>query len=186
MAMKKKPPVTKQHVVNVGVMALARETGLSGAAVSKKMKAGQTPDQIRKAAAQRKGIKPPNTKGPGRPPSTPTEYDLVIKGRSRMDAMEEMKFRRAKALAERQEIENMLRRGELMPVAYARKWGIQFLMEGRDELLKGPSELADDLAAEADPVRVKAILLTFMERVIAKFEQLEMLWKGDQEQQQVA
>jgi hypothetical protein len=181
--MKKKPTVTK-HVMNVGVAALARECGVSEATVSKKMKAGKTADQIRREAAQRKGIAP-NRHGPGRP-AKPSEYDLVIEARSRYDALEEAKLRRAKALAERQEIENMLRRGELMPVAYARKWGIQFLMEGRDELLKGPSELADDLAAEADPVRVKAILLAFIERVIAKFEQLEMLWKGDEEQQQVA
>jgi hypothetical protein len=211
--MKKKPVQVPKHVINVGVAALARETGLAEATVSKKMKNGQTPDQIRAAAAHRQatlasggkvrgpvGKKMENsqgkptksatptktyTPGRGRPP-LPSEYDMVVASRSRYEALEDAKLRRAKALAERQEIENMLRRGELMPVSYARKWGIRFLIDGRDELLKGPSELADGLAAESDPLKVAAILRGWVERAIAKFEQLEMLWKGDLENEQVA
>jgi hypothetical protein len=184
--MKKKPPVPGKHVVNLGVMALARETGLSAAAVSKKMKAGQTPDQIRRSAAQRKGIPPPNSKGPGRPPSTPTEYDLVIQGRQRTDALEEAKLRRAQALAERQEIENLLRKGELLPVSHVRQWASRLLVEARDELLRTPSELSDTLASESDAVRITAILRAAQERAIAKLEQLDRIWRGDQDTQQVA
>jgi hypothetical protein len=192
-----KKPVTK-HVVNVGVSALARETGFSAAAVSKKLKDGKTPDQIRQDAARRQGrapskakgaakaaAAPSNRRGPGRPP-LPSEYDLVVQSRSKHDAMEDAKLRRAKALAERQEIENMLRRGELMPIAYARKWAIRFLMDGRDEMLKGPSELADALAAEDDPLKTAAIVRGWIERVIAKFEQLKQLWEGDLDAERVA
>jgi hypothetical protein len=74
----------------------------------------------------------------------------------------------------------MLRRGELMPIRYARLWGLRFLIDGRDELLKGPSELADALAAEADPLKVAAILRAWLERAMGKFEQLRMLWEGNQ------
>jgi hypothetical protein len=178
MAMKKKPPVTK-HVMNVGVAALARECGVSEATVSKKMKAGKTADQIRKEAAQRKGIAP-NRHGPGRP-AKPSEYDLVIEARSRYDALEEAKLRRAKALAERQEIENLLRKGELLPVSYVRQWASRLLVETKDELLRTPSELADTLAAETDAVKITALLRTAQERAIAKLEQLDRLWRGDVE-----
>ena len=186
----KKPPLITQHIVNMGVSALAREIGVSPAAVSKKMKAGMTVEQIRQAAAQRKGLppgpkpknKPPakqgNSHGPGRPP-LPNEYDLVVKGRERMDALDVMKFRRAKALAERSELDNMLKRGELIPVAYIRTWGSRFLTDGRDALLAGPSELQDTLAAETDPLKVNAVLRLWLERVMAKFHQLESLWEGE-------
>jgi hypothetical protein len=180
----KKPPV--KQVMNVGVMALARETGYSPAVVSRKMRDGQTPDQIRKSAAQRKGTPPPNSKGPGRPASTKSEYDLILQGRERVDALEEAKLRRAQALAERQEIENLLRRGELVPVAHVRRWASRLLIEARDELLRTPSELADTLAAETDAVKVLAILRTAQERALTKLEQLDCIWQGTLDQPQVA
>lgn len=193
---KKEPakPVTK-HVVNMGVSALAREVGLTPAAISQKMKAGQTADQIRRDMAQRQGTAPKvqpsrakvkgNSIGPGRPPIA-SEYDLVVKGRQRMDALDEMKFRRAKALAEHQEIDNMMKRGELLPVSYVRQWASRFLTDGRDEILKMPGELADPLAAETDPQKVAAALRAWAERVMAKFQQLEQLWGGDAAEGKVA
>lgn len=171
-----------KHVVNMGVCALAREIGLSGAAVSKKMKAGMTAEQIRQEAAQKKGLpRVGHSHGPGRPPSA-NEYDLVVQGRERMDKLDEMKFRRAKALAERSEIDNMLKRGELMPVSYVRTWATRYLVDGRDTLLAGPSELQDVLAAEDDPLKVNAILRAWLERAMAKFHQLEKLWGAGAEE----
>ena len=76
----------------------------------------------------------------------------------------------------------MRRRGELMPVSYVRQWASRFLIEGRDELLKGPSELQDALAAEDDPRKVNAILRAWLDRAIAKFEQLKTLWEGNAEE----
>jgi hypothetical protein len=180
----KKKPVT-QHVMNVGVAALARELGISEATVSRKMKAGKSADQITREAADRKGIAP-NRQGPGRAPAKKSEYDMIIESRSRYEALEEAKLRRQKALAERQEIENMLRRGELLPVSYVRKWASRLLVEAKDELLRTPSELADTLAAETDAVQVAAILRTAQERALAKLEQLKKIWQGDLDAEQVA
>jgi hypothetical protein len=178
----KKKPVTK-HVVNVGVNALAREVGQSATTISKKLRAGKTADQIRREAAQRHGTAP--STAPGRPP-LPSEYDLIVRGREHTNALDDAKLRRAKALAERQEIENALRRGELMPVAYVRQWASRFLTDGRDTLLAGPSELADALAAETDPLKVAANLRAWLERAMGKFHQLDRLWGGAADDEQVA
>ena len=183
----KEPLVTKQ-IVNIGVCALARETRLSAAAVSQKMKAGQTPDQIRRDAARRQGRAPSDTRGPGKLPSNSrgpgrpplaSEYDLVIQGRAHTNALDDVKLRRARALAERSELDNMLRRGELVPVAYIRTWGTRFLVDACDTLMTGPSELQDTLAAEADPLKCAAIMRAWVERVMAKFHQLDRLWGAD-------
>jgi hypothetical protein len=168
-------------VVAVGVNALARETGLAKSTVSSMMRRGVSPEKIRAEAAIRRGdLKPASKKKAAPEQPEEGEYELLLQRRDRVDALEEMKFRRAKALAERQEIENMLRRGELLPTAYARKWGMRFLIDGRDELLKGPSELADSLAAETDPLNVAEILRAWLERAMDKFEQLRMLWEDNQ------
>jgi hypothetical protein len=161
----------------LGVSALARETGLAKSTVSSMMRRGVSVEKIRAEAAIRRGDLKPADKKKAAPEPEEGEYELLLQRRDRVDALEEMKFRRAKALAERQEIENMLRRGELLPTAYARKWGLRFLIDGRDELLKGPSELADGLAAESDPLKVAAILRAWLERAMDKFEQLRMLWE---------
>lgn len=178
----KKPQLPK-NVTNVGVMALARETGLSGAAVSAKMKAGQSPEQIRADAARRQG-RAPTTQKPGKAPGRPplaSEYDLVVAGRQRLDELDSAKLRRAQALAERSELENALKRGELIPVAYVRTWASRILTEGRDLLLTGPSELADGLAAETDPLQTAEIVRRWLERVMGKFHGLERLWGVDDE-----
>jgi hypothetical protein len=107
------------------------------------------------------------------------EYEVVLQGRARVEALEDAKLRRAKALAEHQELENMLRRGELMPVSYVRKWASRFLIDGRDEMLRMGSELGDMLVAESDPVKCRAIIRTGMERALAKFEQLNTIWQGN-------
>ena len=73
----------------------------------------------------------------------------------------------------------MLRRGELIPVAHLRQWGTRFLIDARDTLMTGPSELQDMLAAESDPVKCAAILRAWLERVMAKFHQLDRLWGVD-------
>jgi hypothetical protein len=174
-------------MVNVGVMALARETGFSASAVSQKLKDGQTPDEIRAAGARKQGRNPSKTpqkrtsRGAGRPPLA-SEYDLVVKGRERYDALDSAKLRRAQALAERSELENALKRGELIPVAYVRQWASRFLTDGRDMMLTGPSELADALAAETDPLKTAEILRRWLERVLGKFQSLDRLWgAGDEE-----
>jgi hypothetical protein len=170
-----KRTVTKR-TQNIGVNALARECDMAQSTVSGLMRRGMTADQIRAKAAQMQGRPVPKRKAKAKA-EEPSEYDLVIQGRERVDALEEAKLRRAKALAEHQELENMLRRGELLPVSYVRRWATRFLIDGRDEMLRMGSELGDTLAAESDPVKCRAIIRTGMERALAKFEQLNTIWQ---------
>ncbi|MGA7235928.1 MAG: hypothetical protein WBY44_09620 [Bryobacteraceae bacterium] len=174
------PPPPTKRVTNVGVAALARETGLSEATISTKMKQGKSAELIRQEAARlRSGPRGPGRPPSGKPPGKSGEYELVIKGRERTDALDSAKLRRAQALAERSELDNMLRRGELVPLSYIRTWGSRFLVDARDDLMKAPSELADPLAAESDPLKTAAILRAWVERAMAKFHQLERLWGAD-------
>src|SRR5215472_13870185 len=131
---KRAQPPPGKRILNVGVAALARELGLSEAVVSRKMSAGKSADEIRAEHARRHGG---GRKPPGRPP-LPNEYEEVIRTREFYNELEEMKLRRAKALAIKQEMDNLVKSGDLLPISYVRKYGIQFLTEGRDELAKGP------------------------------------------------
>jgi hypothetical protein len=169
-----KPKPRTKRTQNVGVSALARECGMAYSTVSKQLTRGLTADQIRQRAHAIKGTgTPPAAKKTAQEKS---EYDQLIERRSKLDQLEDAKLRRADALAVRQELDNMVKRGELVPIAYIRLWAIRFLVDGRDELLKGPSELADTLAAEDDPKKIAAILTRWLERALAKFSQLETLW----------
>ena len=77
-------------------------------------------------------------------------------------------------------LEYQKKSGELLPVSYVRHWGVTFLTEARDTLLRGPSELADPLAAEVDPRQCEMIVQKWVERVMERFFQLERLWgQGD-------
>jgi hypothetical protein len=104
------------------------------------------------------------------------EYEKVAAEYAMFDALERAKVRRAQALADRQELDNALKRGELIPVVYVRKWGMRFLVEARDEMMKAPGELQDVLAAESDPVKCAAILHSWVARVITNLHQTDRLW----------
>jgi hypothetical protein len=78
--------------------------------------------------------------------------------------------------AELRRIQVMEKRRELMPVAYFRYWGINFLTEAKDLWLRGPSELRDQLASESDPLACEAIVQGFCERVVDRLAKLERLW----------
>jgi hypothetical protein len=79
-------------------------------------------------------------------------------------------------LADLRHVELMQKRGELMPVSYARLWGVRFLVAAKDELLRGPGELQDVLAAESDPLKCAAIVRSWTERCLNRFCELEKLW----------
>jgi hypothetical protein len=79
-------------------------------------------------------------------------------------------------LAELRKIEVMKARRELVPVSYMKLWGTRFLVAAHDELLRGPGELADALAAESDPVECAKIVRAWVERVLQKLCECEKLW----------
>ena len=81
-------------------------------------------------------------------------------------------------LAALRKLEYQTKCGELIPVSYVRQAGVTFLTEARDVLLRGPSELADALAAEVDPVKCESLLHRWVERVMERFYQTEKLWGG--------
>lgn len=122
----------------IGVNSLSRETGLPRQTISARMRRGQTADQIRLYAALREGrttqrsapsktlrvIKVPPAK---RVPTQMDESEAILRGRAMLEAIEDAKLRRAKALAIRQEFANTQRRVELIPVRYLSRWGKRLL-----------------------------------------------------------
>jgi hypothetical protein len=189
----KKPRTVTRRWQALGVNALAREIGAAQSTVSLKMRQGMSADQIRAWAATREGASPPKYRkekpssgsmkqstpagSQSEPPPAPeSDYEMILRGRQRLEDIDEAKLRRARALADGQELENAQRRGELIPVAHVRLWATRFLVSARDELLKGPGELQDALAAETDPVRCAGIVRAWTERVLGKFHNLERLW----------
>jgi len=191
----------RQRIENVGVSALARETGLSASTISDHMRKGETPDQIRAYAKIRSKAKqemaealpPARKQQTASKPDTgeeteeeKTEYEALLRLQGIRDQTEAMKLRRAKALAEGQEITNRQKRSELVPVVYVRHWAIKFLQASRDTLEKGPSELQDKLSLENDPKKCGAILQVWVESVLNKLYELETLWGEGREEEKVA
>jgi hypothetical protein len=173
---------SKKCLVVLGVNALARETGLPKSTVSERMRKGQSADQIRLYAAVREGRSPQRASGP-LPPHTkpaksieaPTESEVIRRGRNLMAAIEDVKLRRVRALAVKEELEIQRLRSELIPTVYVRKWAECFLAYSRDTLMTGPSELQAALALEPDPAKCAAILRAWVERAMAKFHQTRPL-----------
>jgi hypothetical protein len=169
-------------LVVLGVNALARETGLPKSTISERMRKGQTADQIRIYAAMRDGRSPQRTFRPGalrceaaKSAQSQTEYEVILRSRNRLDAIGDAQLRRARALADKQELENQQRRSELVPTVYLREWSRRFLAYSRDALFK-VSELPEVLAAECDPVKCNQILRAWVERTFVHFYQLDELW----------
>jgi hypothetical protein len=80
------------------------------------------------------------------------------------------------ALSQLREIELAQKRGELLPVRYARIWGTRFLTEAKDTLLRVPGELRDRLASEDDPNVIEEILRSSFENYFNALYRLERLW----------
>jgi len=161
----------KTRTVTLGVCALARETGLPRSTVSKRMRAGATPNEIRVYAALRQDRLPPTPSAPHpqRPGAesagTQNQHEAVLQGREWVEELNNARLRRLLALAEAQELENEALRKQLVPVVYVREWVARYLDFNRKELLRWPDELADVLAAESDPKRCEAIMRGWAERV---------------------
>jgi hypothetical protein len=81
------------------------------------------------------------------------------------------------ALAELRQVELMEKRRELIPVVYVRHWGLTFLIEARNTLERGPSELRDELASLSDPIRCGEVMQKWVDRVIHHFYQLKTMWE---------
>ena len=146
---------------------IARMAGVSMSLVYRKLQEGRTPAEIVTAAQQRR--------------EQFVLRDLPTTQVNGHAANGVLSFAAAQAakenwLAELRKLEVMRERGELIPTAYVRIWGTRFLMAAKDEMQKAPGELQDVLAAESDPVKCRALLEKWVERVLTKFYELERLW----------
>jgi hypothetical protein len=104
---------------------------------------------------------------------------VILRGRERLEAIDDVKLRRARALAVKEELEVQRLRSELVPAVYVREWATRFAVLSRDILLKGSSELHEVLAAESDPVKCNQILRAWVERTLVQFCQADELWEKE-------
>lgn len=147
------------------------------------MRKGQSADQIRAYAAIREGRSPQRTSrpvapypSPGKSTETRTDYEAILRGRERLEEIDDVKLRRFRALAIKEELEIQRLRSQLVPTVYVREWATRFLSDSRDVMLKAPPELCDAVAAESEPVRVSEILRAWVERTLAEIFQRDELW----------
>jgi hypothetical protein len=176
-------------LVVLGVNALARETGLPKSTISERMRKGQTVDQIREYAAIRAGRSPQRTSRPVAPHRNPCkstetrrEYEVILRGHERLEAIADLRLRRVTALAIKEELEIHRLRRELVPTAYVRIWSTRLLAYSKAALSK-VVDLSGSLAGESDPVRCNQILGSWVERTLAEIAGLDELWGATSEDQ---
>jgi hypothetical protein len=170
-------------MVTLGVNALARETGLPRQTVSDRMRRGATASEIRRYAAMRKCRSPECTpaavsisyKAPKFRESR-SGFDATLEARDRLEAIDDARLRRTRALAEKLEFENQQLRCQLIPRVYLEEWTKRFLGYAREVLLKGPSELSKVLATEADPLKCNEILSSWVRQTMAKLAETDEVW----------
>jgi hypothetical protein len=155
----------------LSVQQIAAVAGVSETLVRKKLNQGKTGREIiaEAVAREREAVN-----------GLPTVPVAPINGHAGGAALSYSAAQAAKEnwAAKLRELEYQQRSRQLLPLAYVRVWAMRFLVEGRDLLLNGRNELADQLAAETDPQKVAAILEGWTDRVMLRYFQLETLWGG--------
>lgn len=103
-------------------------------------------------------------------------YEDAVADHQQAEKIDQARLRRAIALADKQELENAQKIAELVPIAQIRVWGTRFLVQARDLMLKGPSEMQDQLANETVPGKCNQIVRDWVDRVLGELRNLESLW----------
>jgi len=135
-----------QKTVNKGVVALAKEAGVTPALVSRKLKQGRTRDQILLEAAERRqrmGVV-----------LTPA----VNKPKPRDENFVDAQRRKESALADLRELELSEKRKELLSAAEVSTAIHGLISSAKSKLLLLGDELGDRLAAESDPIRCRELV----------------------------
>jgi hypothetical protein len=176
--MKKKQP---KVVGGLSAAEIAKLTNVSVSRIYTQLSQGRTPYEILLAAQRRKeqqaaravsvlpaalDIVAPLNGGGGHVNGSVPSYAASL---AKKEAM----------LAELRSVELAEKRRELLPVSYFRHWGTKFLIEAKNLWLRGPSELADELAAECDPRKCESIVRRFCEQVVGRIYELERLWSPE-------
>jgi hypothetical protein len=197
---------TETRTIIRGSSALAREVGLSQAAVSKKLRRGMTPDQVRDEArskgrvpevAQSGTYVPKNGRRntltaplpvpatlsasapspvPARRPAPVETYEDALIAHAERESRNAAELRKITAQADAYELENLRARGDLIPRAKVELWGVGYLVRARELLEQFPGMVRDRLAVESDPVKVEAILRAEAERVMRALSKLAEVW----------
>jgi hypothetical protein len=159
------------HAVNANDLPpaeVARLAQISPQRVAQKLRQGKSVNQILKEAENRR------TKQMLRQyPWVPVDSDEDV---ASSVTFAQAQAAKEQALSELRQLEVLEKKGELIPVAYVRHWGLNFLIQGRQILEWGPTEMRDELAAESDPIKCEAIVRRRDERVLDAFHRLEVLW----------
>jgi len=173
----------KTGIVVLGVNALARETSLSRQTVSRKMRKGATAADIRRYAALRESRLPATSYTPvgalrepkDRSVVDQEEYRATLRARQKIERLDDAKLRRARALAEKYELEVQELRASLVPRSYLCIWSKRLLACSREALSK-VVDLSEVLAAENDPMRCNQILRSAAERILTELCERDDLW----------
>jgi hypothetical protein len=169
---KKSKQRRKQGVTAAGVARLA---GCSHVLAGRLLKRGLTPDEIIERIKENK-VREANRAASNGSPSPPLDLPVVpITSNGSLYAYHQA--RKEEALADFRRIQVMEKQRELIPVSYVRRWASEFLIQGRQILEWGPSELQDELAMESDPLKVRAILDAWVARVMERFSRLTSLYE---------
>ena len=126
-----------------GCIALALEIGQSVTTVSRKMRQGKTPDQIR-LEAQVWNAKQAAHQDDGEPGDGETFVAAQL--------------RKEIATADLNELKVAKGRGEVVDIAEINAYVSGMIIRSRDILLRIGPELRDRLAAESDPIRIQALI----------------------------
>lgn len=161
---------------------LASETGFSQPYISMLLKKGVSVAAIRAKAAEKKAkaanVGPkstghavghraslvPQTRAPK---SAPGVTQLAGEGQSETQAQADL--RKAIAIADKHEMDLLIRRGELVPLVDVMNYGAGGIVACKDILLK-LDELGDRLAQESDPAKCRAMIKLDVSRALAEIE----------------
>jgi len=178
-----------------GAKDLARETGFSPQLVSQKFHQGWSPEQIRqyavqqgrmskeayeaskKAAKKEQREEPKPSKKDEKQEADP-EIAAAVAAHEESKGLAAAKRRREVAQAEKIEMENAVRRGDLVPTGQIVPSLMRCHAAFRDALLAIPGELADRLAMETDPAVVRKLLDDRHRQALRHFETLRDIWEA--------
>jgi hypothetical protein len=171
MGGKKPRPKSKKEA---GPAEVARAAGCSKQLASRLLKRGFAEAQIVERVAERKAREAARaaTTNSHRAPALVNGLPSVV---IPFPSFAESEAKKEHFLAELRGLQVMRERGELVRTCDVRLFCARLLVEARDILEAGPSELADTLAAEADPARCEAIVRAWTDRAVEKFHRLT-LW----------
>jgi hypothetical protein len=170
------------RLVTLGVNSLARATGLPRQTVSDRMRKGATAAEIRLYAAMRQRRRPERKPAAVamrrealkfREPSF--KFDVTLQARGIREAIDDVRLRRVRALAEKQELENQHLHSQVIPRLYLEEWTKRFLSYAREMMLEGLSELSEVLATVADPLKCNEFLRSWVTRIMARLAETDEL-----------